>query len=70
MSHRSRRLPVPFAEDPSPMLAVYDGQRCRGHLIGRGRSGFDAFDEDDVSLGFFPDQESASIAIWAAADGR
>ena len=39
---------------PSPtMLAVYDGQRCLGHIIARGKTGFEAFDADDRSVGIF-----------------
>jgi hypothetical protein len=33
---------------------VYDGRCCIGHAIGRGNTGFEAFNTDDKSLGFFP----------------
>jgi hypothetical protein len=49
----------------SPLLAVYDGQRCIGHIISRGKCGHEAFDVDDRSLGMFPDQASAVAAINA-----
>jgi len=33
------------------MLSVYSGQRCLGHIITRGKRGFEACDRDDNSLG-------------------
>jgi hypothetical protein len=33
---------------------VYDGQQCLGHVLARGKTGFDAFDRDDKCLGVFP----------------
>jgi hypothetical protein len=48
-------------------LAVFDGQRCLGHLLPRGRMGVEAFDADDRSLGIFPDQKSAADAVSEAA---
>ena len=38
------------------LLAVYDGRNCVGHLLHRGKSGVEAFDADDNSLGLFPTQ--------------
>jgi hypothetical protein len=52
----------------APTLAyVYDGQRCLGHMLSRGRSGVEAFDQSDKSLGLFPDQRAAADAICEAA---
>jgi hypothetical protein len=45
------------------MVAVYDGQRCLGHVLGRGKGGFEAFDVDNRSLGIFPSQREAAAAI-------
>ena len=54
------------AEATEPLvscLCVYDGRVCIGHLILRGRSGVEAYDCDDVSIGTFPDQSSAARAL-------
>jgi hypothetical protein len=48
-------------------LAVFDGQTCIGHLLSRGKAGFEAYDRDDRSLGIYPDQKSAADAISEAA---
>jgi hypothetical protein len=48
------------------MLSVYDGQRCIGHLIRRGKCGVEAFDLDDRSLGVFASQPEAIKALIAA----
>jgi hypothetical protein len=39
---------------------VYDGQQCLGHVLARGKTGFEAFDRDDRSLGLFPNTASSS----------
>ena len=50
----------PFKPDPITMLAVYTpgtrgrSTRCVGHVVSRGKTGFESFDRDDKSLGFFP----------------
>ena len=45
------------------MAAVYDGRACLGHVLGRGKAGFEAFDADNRSLGIFPSQREAAAAI-------
>lgn len=45
------------------MVAVYDGRACLGHVLGRGKAGFEAFDGDDHSLGIFPSQRADAAAI-------
>jgi hypothetical protein len=45
--------------DPMQALSVYDGSRCIGFIMPRGKSGVEAFDGDTRSLGVFPDQKSA-----------
>jgi hypothetical protein len=45
------------------MLSVYDGQRCIGFLLSRGKLGFEAFAADQHSLGTYPTQREAADAI-------
>ena len=54
----------------SPLLSVYDGQRCVGFVFARGKEGFEAFDAHTKSLGLFPSQGAAAAAISARVDGR
>ena len=44
-------------------MVAYDGRACLGHVLGRGKAGFEAFDGDDRSLGIFPSQCEAAAAI-------
>jgi hypothetical protein len=59
--------------DPINMLAVYlpgpdgHGTVCCGHIMPRGKSGFEAFDRDDRSVGIFPTQSHAADAVTRAA---
>jgi hypothetical protein len=46
-----------------PLLAVYDGQHCRGFILGRGRSGWEAFDSSERTLGLYESQAAAANAI-------
>jgi len=46
-----------------PWLAVYAGTTCHGHVLFRGRQGFEAFDVNDQSLGMFASQDDAVNAI-------
>ena len=48
------------------MLSVYDGRTRLGHIIMRGKRGFEAFDADDNSLGVFPSDHEAADALHAA----
>jgi hypothetical protein len=48
------------------MVAVYDGRAGLGHVLGRGRAGFEAFDVDNGSLGIFSSQREAAAAIMGA----
>jgi hypothetical protein len=47
----------------TPMLAVYAGQRCVGHLYRRRKAGFEAFNTDDRSIGLFGSQREAADAL-------
>jgi hypothetical protein len=48
------------------LLSVYDGQRCIGHLIRRGKCGVEAFDVDDRPVGLYPTRKEAMQALYAA----
>jgi hypothetical protein len=39
--------------------------RCCGHLVSRGRDGFEAFNLDDKSIGIFSRQREAAEALRA-----
>ena len=47
----------------SPLSYIYDGRQCLGHIIARGKVGFEAFDSDDKSLGLFASQKEAAKTI-------
>jgi hypothetical protein len=47
------------------MAVVYWGQRCRGFILSRGRDGFEAYADDEKSLGLYRDQLEAIAAISA-----
>jgi hypothetical protein len=49
------------------LQAVYDGQRCIGHLLLRGKLGVEAFDADNRSLGIYPDMKLAADAVCERA---
>jgi hypothetical protein len=53
----------------APLAYVYDGQQCLGHVLGRGKSGFEAFDRDDKSLGLFETQRQAANALLIREGG-
>jgi hypothetical protein len=48
------------------MLSVYDGQRCIGFIIARGKTGVEAFDVNDRSLGIFASMKAAFVAVSEA----
>ena len=47
----------------SPLLSAYDGQRCLGLVLARGKLGFEALDCDEHLLGIFSTQSEAATAI-------
>ena len=62
----SKGEPAQVAEPTSGFWVVYygpDDHRCIGHIIPRGKSGFEAFSPADRSLGLFPDLTSAVGAL-------
>jgi hypothetical protein len=46
-----------------PMISVYDGRQCLGHVLARGKAGYEAFDPSDKSLGIFETQRQAANAL-------
>jgi hypothetical protein len=54
---------------PTPLAYVYDGHKCLGHILARGKSGFEAFDGDDKSLGIFETQRQAANALLIKEGG-
>ena len=51
----------------SSWLAVYNGTCCVGHVIARGKRGYEAFDVDDRSVGLFRHSRKRP-AHWRMAD--
>jgi hypothetical protein len=49
------------------MISVYSGRECLGHVLARGKSGFQAFDVDDRSLGIYRTRSEAIAAVTEAA---
>jgi hypothetical protein len=45
------------------LLSVYDGQRCIGHVLARGKTGFEAFDAEERAIGIYATQREAANAI-------
>jgi hypothetical protein len=49
---------------PAASIAyVCDGRQCLGHILFRGKLGFEAFDRDDKSVGIFKTQAEAARAL-------
>jgi hypothetical protein len=53
----------------TPLVSVYDGRQCLGHVLARGKTGFEAFDRDDKSVGVFPTAKQAANALLVEAGG-
>jgi hypothetical protein len=47
----------------TPLLSVYDGRQCVGFVLNRGRSGFEAFDAEEKSIGLFETQDAAVASL-------
>jgi hypothetical protein len=60
----NRKRPV-----TAPLVSVYDGQQCLGHVLARGKAGYEAFDRDDTSMGFFETQRQAANALLIKEGG-
>jgi hypothetical protein len=50
------------------LVSVYDGQRVLGHILARGKTGFEAFDANDKSIGVFDSQRAAADALSELGD--
>ena len=53
----------------TPLVSIYDGRECLGHVLSRGPKGFEAFDRDDKSVGLFPTAKQAANALLIAEGG-
>jgi hypothetical protein len=51
----------------APMLSLFDGRALLGFILARGKSGWEAFDADQRTLGIYPTQRDAADAISANA---
>jgi hypothetical protein len=47
----------------STWAAIYDGQRCIGHILHRGKKGWEAFNVDDESIGLFKSPAEAANVL-------
>ncbi len=56
-------MPRQDRESKPTMLSVTDGRECIGHIISRGRDGWEAFDAGDRTLGLFRTMQQAAAAI-------
>jgi hypothetical protein len=54
----------------SPLAYVYDGREAVGHVLVRGRAGFEGFDRQERSLGLFKTAAEAANAVCAAAENE
>jgi hypothetical protein len=54
----------------TPLTYVTDGHEAIGHIIARGRLGFEAFDRDEKSLGIFETQSQAANALLIEDGGE
>ena len=53
----------------TPLVSIYDGRECLGHVLSRGPKGFEAFDRDDQSVGIFETQRQAANALLIKEGG-
>ena len=54
------------SQSVSTWLAVTTGTQCLGHVLDRGKLGWEAFDIDDNSIGTFDTQADAANAVEGA----
>jgi len=48
---------------PPSVVSVYDGRECVGFVFARGKTGYEAFNRDERSVGVFKTQREAVGAI-------
>lgn len=46
-----------------PWVSVYAGQTCVGHVLNRGKTGFEAINTDDQAVGIFDSAAAAASAL-------
>jgi hypothetical protein len=54
----------------SPLAYVTDGREAVGHVLARGRAGFEGFDRQEHSLGLFKTAAQAANAVFDAASSE
>ena len=54
-------------EPSAAMVSVYYDQRYIGHVLARGHEHFEAYDQNEQSLGVFRTEDDALTVIWKAA---
>jgi len=47
----------------TPLVSICDGRECLGHVLARGKAGYEAFDRDDKPIGIFETQRQAANAL-------
>ena len=52
------------------MAYVADGGKCVGFVLRRGRTGYEAFDADEKSLGLFASESDAAEVVEEARETR
>jgi hypothetical protein len=52
------------------MSSIYDGRKCIGFILRRGKAGTEAFDLNESSLGIFESDRAAADAVSHAARGQ
>ena len=52
------------------MSSIYDGRKCIGFILRRGKAGVEAFDLNESSLGVFSSEPEAADAVSHAARGQ
>jgi hypothetical protein len=45
------------------VVSVYDGRECVGFVLARGKTGFEAFNRNERSIGIFKTQREAAAAL-------
>jgi len=56
-------MTVPARVVPSSCVSVYAGQICVGHVISRGKTGYEAINRDDKPIGLFSSLDEAASAL-------
>jgi hypothetical protein len=63
VTHPSHSNATAQLGDQGSWCSLYDGQRCLGFILNRGKTGYEAYDTDDRSIGLFPSQRDAAAAL-------